>query len=112
MLAQAFDGFVPIGLFFFLGMTFAPYVGRVTAEGFDLTGWPALPLLSIVGVLLLFYFVALESRFGVTLGKVVGEARAQAADGDCRACTPRRCETCCESSKASVSTSSPACSRC
>lgn len=81
LVAQLVDGLVAFGLFFFVGMVLAPRFGGATQAGFNLSGWPATIVISIVAVVLLAYFVLGEGALGTTLGKVVAGVRVQTLDG-------------------------------
>lgn len=81
LLAQAVDGLIALGIFFLLGMALAGRFGGMTAQGFELTGLPALVLMGILFAVMLVYFILLEAFFGVTLGKMVAEIRVTAQDG-------------------------------
>jgi uncharacterized RDD family membrane protein YckC len=81
LLGQAVDGAIALGLFFLLGMLLAGRFGGTTEQGFDLTGLPALILISIVVVFMLAYFVLTEAFFGMTLGKVVAEVQVRSPEG-------------------------------
>jgi uncharacterized RDD family membrane protein YckC len=81
LLAQAVDGLIALGLFFLLGMLLAGRFGGTTGQGFDLTGLPALILLSILALVMLLYFVLTEAFFGMTLGKIVAEAQVRSREG-------------------------------
>lgn len=81
LVAQLVDGLVAFGLFFFVGMTLAPRFGGATRTGFDMTGWPAAVVLTVVGIVLLAYFVLAEGSLGATLGKAVAEIRVQTPAG-------------------------------
>ncbi len=80
-LGQLVDGLIVLGLFFFVGMLLADRFGGMTAQGFELTGLPALILFGILGAVMLAYFIVCEALFGVTLGKVVAEIRVTTEDG-------------------------------
>ena len=80
-LAQLVDWLLAFGLFLLLGMLLARRFGGLTAEGFNLTGLPALALLGTVAVGMLAYFVLAEALFGRTLGKVVAEIQVRTVDG-------------------------------
>jgi uncharacterized RDD family membrane protein YckC len=77
LLGQAVDGLVALGLFFLLGMLLAGRFGGMTDQGFELTGFPALILMSVLGAVMLVYFVLMEAFFGMTLGKVVAEIQVR-----------------------------------
>ncbi len=81
-LGQLVDGLIVLGLFFLFGMWLGGRFGGVTAEGFELTGLPALILLGALALLMLGYFTVCEALFGVTLGKVVAETRVTTWRGE------------------------------
>lgn len=81
-LGQLVDGLIAVGLFFLVGMLLAGRFGGMRAEGFELTGLPALILLGVVALVMFGYFTVCEALFGVTLGKIVAEARVTTPDGD------------------------------
>ncbi len=81
LVAQLADGLIALGLFFFIGMTLAPRFGGATQAGFNLSGWSAVTVVTIVSVVLLAYFVLAEAFAGVTLGKVVAGVRVERPDG-------------------------------
>ena len=81
LLAQLVDGLIAFGLFFFLGMTLAPKFGGATASGFELTGRPALIVISLTVLLLLVYFILAEATVGATLGKLAAGIRVRTKEG-------------------------------
>ncbi|MGH7767305.1 MAG: RDD family protein [Candidatus Binatia bacterium] len=81
LLGQAVDGLIALGLFFLFGMLLAGRFGGTTEQGFELTGLPALILLSILTVVMFLYFVLAEAFFGTTLGKVVAEVQVRDREG-------------------------------
>ncbi len=81
LIAQLVDGLIAFGLFFFTGMTLAPKFGGVTASGFDLTGRPALIVISLTILLLLVYYILAEATVGATLGKLAAGIRVRTKDG-------------------------------
>jgi len=80
-LAQAVDALVGVGVFFFVGDLIAPRFGGGTANGFDLSGWPATVVIAIVAVIMLAYFILAEHWTGATLGKVVAGIRVLTPGG-------------------------------
>lgn len=80
-LGQLVDGLIVLGLFFFLGMLVAARFGGLTAQGFELTGLPALILLGTLVALMLVYFTVCEALFGLTLGKIVAEIQVTSCEG-------------------------------
>ncbi|HXG05361.1 MAG TPA: RDD family protein, partial [Candidatus Binatia bacterium] len=81
-LGQLVDGLIAVGLFFLVGMWLAGRFGGMSPEGFELIGLPALILLGVVVVVMFGYFTVCEALFGVTLGKIVAEARVTTLRGD------------------------------
>ncbi len=81
LLAQVVDALVGVGVFFFVGDVIAPRFGGGTANGFDLTGWPATVVITIVALVMLAYFILAEHWAGATLGKVVAGIRVQTPGG-------------------------------
>jgi uncharacterized RDD family membrane protein YckC len=79
-LGQLVDGLIALGLFFLVGMLLSGRFGGRTAQGFELTGWPALILLGVLLVVMLAYFVVCEALFGATLGKIVAEVQVTTPD--------------------------------
>ncbi len=75
------DALAGLGLFFFLGMILAPRFGGATGSGFNLTGGPALLVMTVVAVLLLGYFIVTEAALGATLGKLAAGIRVQTTEG-------------------------------
>ena len=80
-LGQLVDGLIAVGVFFLFGMLLSGRFGGMTAAGFELTGLPALILLSVLLIVMLAYFILCEALFGATLGKVVAEIRVTTREG-------------------------------
>jgi uncharacterized RDD family membrane protein YckC len=81
-LAVLLDLLVLVAVFWAVGMWLAPLFGGLTSEGFNLQGRPALIIITVSGLVFLFYYVCLESWFGATFGKIVAGARITGVDGD------------------------------
>lgn len=81
LLAQLVDGLVALGIFLFIGMSLAQRFGGLTPAGFELTGWPAALVITVVGAALLAYFALAEGLFGATLGKATVGIRVATVDG-------------------------------
>jgi len=80
-LAVLLDLLVLVAIFWAAGMGLAPRLGGLTAEGFNLEGWPALLVIGVSALVFLAYYVCLEWWFGATLGKFVAGARVAGVDG-------------------------------
>jgi uncharacterized RDD family membrane protein YckC len=80
LIAQAVDGLVAFGVFYFTGMIVAPYFGGATKNGFELKGGPAWIILAVTLILILAYFILAEAFFGATLGKMVAGIRVRALE--------------------------------
>lgn len=80
-LGQLVDGLIAVGVFFLFGMLLSGRFGGMTAAGFELTGLPALILLSVLLIVMLAYFILCEALFGATLGKVVAEIQVTTREG-------------------------------
>lgn len=80
-LAVLLDLLVLVAIFWAAGMGLAPRLGGLTAEGFNLEGWPAVLVIGISAAAFLAYYVCLEWWFGATLGKFVAGVRITGVDG-------------------------------
>jgi len=80
-LAVLLDLLVLVAVFWAAGMGLAPRLGGLTAEGFNLEGWPAFLVIGVSALAFLVYYVCLEWWFGATLGKFVAGARVAGVDG-------------------------------
>jgi uncharacterized RDD family membrane protein YckC len=84
LLAVILDTLLLAGVFAVVGMWAAGRWGGVTANGFEMTGRPALITIGVVLVLGFLYYWVFEGLFGATLGKaIVGIAVSAGDDGRC-----------------------------
>lgn len=81
LFAQMLDGLVAFGLYFFTGMTLAPRLGGATARGFDLTGRPALIVVTLTILLILVYFILAEATVCATIGKFAAGISVRTKEG-------------------------------
>jgi uncharacterized RDD family membrane protein YckC len=71
MLAVIFDGILIVAVFALVGTWVASFWGGITAEGFSMTGYPALTAMGLTALFAFMYCWLLEGLAGVTLGKLI-----------------------------------------
>jgi uncharacterized RDD family membrane protein YckC len=81
LLAVILDTLLLAAAFAAAGMWAAARWGGLTANGFQLTGVPALLTMAVALLLGFFYYWLLEALFGATLGKAIVGIAVSAADG-------------------------------
>jgi uncharacterized RDD family membrane protein YckC len=80
LLGQVVDGLIALGIFAIIGALVANRSGDPTANGFNLTGVPALIVIGITSAAVLLYFFLAEALTGMTIGKLAAGMRVQSTD--------------------------------
>lgn len=81
LLAVVLDGFLLVAVFWAVGSWVAPRYGGLTAEGFNLTGAPALIVMGLSTLVFFAYYLCFEWWWGATLGKMLVGAKITGVDG-------------------------------
>lgn len=81
LLAQLLDGVLVMVLFFVIGMAIAVQSGALTADGFSLSGKPALLAMGLLVIMTFLYFMLSEGLTGRTIGKALVGIEVRRTDG-------------------------------